>query len=240
MAGAKINAREVVNDIRSGMDDAALMEKYRLSAANLQVLFDKLVQAGVIKQSELDHRLPMFEGTVEVVFKFPEVDESRAKELGEQLIQASKRGVPREAARLVDRGANLNAKGTWGMTPLMWAASKGHAEVVRLLLERGADANAAANNSSTALMWTAFAGHNDLVKLLIERGAAINLQSNCGRTALISAAFNGHLDVVKLLLESGAQPNIKDEEGRTAIDYAIGRGHREVRDVILRYQRPGG
>jgi uncharacterized protein (DUF433 family) len=45
-----IDAREVLQDIRSGIDDSALMEKYRLSAKGLQSLFDKLSNAGLIKQ----------------------------------------------------------------------------------------------------------------------------------------------------------------------------------------------
>jgi uncharacterized protein len=237
MTRAKINAKEILNDIRLGLDDASLMEKYHLSANHLQNLFRKLVQAGVLQQSELDSRSPLFEGTVEVVFRFPAFDDVKAKELGEQLIQAAKKGLLEEMQRLVERGANVDSRGTWGMTPLMWAASKGHGKAVTFLLDRGADVNAQATNSSTALMWTAFAGHRHLAKLLLDRGARINAQSNCGRTALISAAFNGHEDVVSLLLDEGADPEIKDAEGREALAYASGRGHREVADVLIRGRR---
>jgi hypothetical protein len=45
-----IDAREVLLDIRSGIDDYALMKKYRLSAKGVQSLFDKLSKAGLIKQ----------------------------------------------------------------------------------------------------------------------------------------------------------------------------------------------
>ena len=237
MTRAKINAKDVLNDIRKGMDDASLMEKYKLSANHLQHLFGKLVQAGVLQQRELDNRTPMFEGTVEVVFKFPAFDDARTKELGDLLIQAAKKGLLAEVERLVEGGAGVDSRGTWGMTPLMWAASKGHEEVVAYLLNRGADVNAEANNSSTALMWTAFAGHRHLVKLLLDRGARINAQSNCGRTALISAAFNGHEDVVNVLLNKGADPQIKDQEGRGAAAYAEGRGHKRVADVLIRCRR---
>ncbi len=44
MAKIKINAAQVVRDIRSGMDDPDLMGKYNLSAKGLQSLFRKLVQ----------------------------------------------------------------------------------------------------------------------------------------------------------------------------------------------------
>jgi ankyrin repeat protein len=237
MTRAKINAKDVLNDIRSGMDDASLMEKYQLSVNLLHDLFGKLVQAGVLEQSEVDNRAPLFEGTVEVVFRFPVIDEVRAKELGDQLIQAAKKGVLTEVRRLLDRGAAVDSRGTWGMTPLMWAASKGHEAVVRFLLDRGADVNASASNSSTALMWTAFSGHAHLAAVLVERGAHVDAQSNCGRTALISAAFNGHEDMVNLLMNRGADPEIKDQEGREALTYAIGRGHSRVAEALRRGRR---
>lgn len=56
MPKRKIPAKQAVADIRSGMPDAALMEKYRLSAKGLQTLFSKLLEANLLAQSELDNR----------------------------------------------------------------------------------------------------------------------------------------------------------------------------------------
>ncbi len=44
----KIKAKEALEDIRTGMDDISLMEKYKLSAKGLRSLFKKLGQAGII------------------------------------------------------------------------------------------------------------------------------------------------------------------------------------------------
>jgi hypothetical protein len=54
--GAWINAQEAARDIRSGMDDYELMEKFRVSSRGLQSLFDKLVVLGIITQGDLDRR----------------------------------------------------------------------------------------------------------------------------------------------------------------------------------------
>jgi len=62
----KITAREVLRDIRSGLSDQDLMEKYTLSAQGLQSVFHKLVNAGVITQPELDDRVPISERTVDL------------------------------------------------------------------------------------------------------------------------------------------------------------------------------
>jgi hypothetical protein len=48
-----IRANEALNDIRSGLDDEALMDKYGLSVKGLYLLFRKLVSAGVLDPSEV-------------------------------------------------------------------------------------------------------------------------------------------------------------------------------------------
>ena len=62
-----VNAHNAVRDIRSGMSDADLMEKYRLSSKGLQSLFEQLVDAKVLKQRELDQRRPWTDNTVDVL-----------------------------------------------------------------------------------------------------------------------------------------------------------------------------
>ncbi len=56
MARVKLSAKEVVQDIRDGVDDKTLMEKYNLTAEWIPILFAKLVEAGALTQAELDKR----------------------------------------------------------------------------------------------------------------------------------------------------------------------------------------
>ena len=55
-AGAWINAQEAARDVRAGLDDAALMGKYRLTSRGLRSMVDKLVTVGLITQADLDRR----------------------------------------------------------------------------------------------------------------------------------------------------------------------------------------
>ena len=48
-----ISGHEVVQDVNSGMDDLALMEKYKLSPRELDLLMKKLVEAKRISETEL-------------------------------------------------------------------------------------------------------------------------------------------------------------------------------------------
>jgi hypothetical protein len=61
-----IKARDIVNDIRAGLTDHQLMEKYRLSFKGLQSIFKKLEDVKAIKPSELYGRIPSYEDTVNV------------------------------------------------------------------------------------------------------------------------------------------------------------------------------
>lgn len=55
-ARRKISAKEVVEDIRNGMTQTDLMKKYALSFEGLFSLLNKMVDAGLLTQSEVDDR----------------------------------------------------------------------------------------------------------------------------------------------------------------------------------------
>jgi hypothetical protein len=57
MPKRQLNAKEIVRDIRSGMDDAALMEKHALSPKGLQSVYDQLVRGGHVAEADV-HKAP--------------------------------------------------------------------------------------------------------------------------------------------------------------------------------------
>ncbi len=59
-----IKAKDIVNDLRAGMTNAQLMEKYELSAKGLTSIFTKLVDAKAVKEGELTGRVPLAQDTV--------------------------------------------------------------------------------------------------------------------------------------------------------------------------------
>ena len=72
MIKPKIDAKQALQDIRSGMTDAQLMDKYNISARGLESLLKKLVQAGVLLQSEIDDRHPLRTTSVDIaIFRCP-------------------------------------------------------------------------------------------------------------------------------------------------------------------------
>jgi rubrerythrin len=71
MAKRTLNAKELLADIKEGMDDARLMEKYRLSGDRLQIVFEKLVDMGLLKRHDLDKRAVMSEKSIAIAWKCP-------------------------------------------------------------------------------------------------------------------------------------------------------------------------
>ena len=57
MSNGKIPAKELIEDIRKGLDDGALMAKYQLSLHVLQRLFKQLIDRGFIRQEDIEQRL---------------------------------------------------------------------------------------------------------------------------------------------------------------------------------------
>ncbi len=64
----KINAAQFLDDIRSGMDDDALMLKYNLIQRHLQTAFRKIIEKGLITPLELCNRLKVTRSQVREAF----------------------------------------------------------------------------------------------------------------------------------------------------------------------------
>ncbi len=62
----RLKAKNLVNDIRGGVDDSLLMVKYGLSSKGLQSVFRKLVTGNFIRKNELENRSELVEDTAEI------------------------------------------------------------------------------------------------------------------------------------------------------------------------------
>uniref|UniRef100_A0A0D6QYF7 RING-type E3 ubiquitin transferase n=1 Tax=Araucaria cunninghamii TaxID=56994 RepID=A0A0D6QYF7_ARACU len=122
---------------------------------------------------------------------------------GERLVSAARDGDLLEARMLLDFNPCLARYSTFGglNSPLHFAASKGHAEIVTLLLEHGADVNSRNYCGQTALMQACRYGHWEVVQtLLLFKGNVTRADYLSGRTALHFAAVNGHTRCVRLVV----------------------------------------
>lgn len=120
---------------------------------------------------------------------------------------------------LVEGGADLEAEGPLGTTPLVAAAMFGTPSRVRELLELGADVDARRGDGATALQAAVAAELADLA-LMLDYGAQVAAVDGKGRTALHLAARECNPGAVAMLLDAGAEIEARDEHARTALHHA--------------------
>ena len=154
---------------------------------------------------------------------------------------AAERDEAGAARVLIEHGAELDARSSWGQTPLEWAANLGSESVADVLLTHGARG---------APLWTAAAlGRLDDVRGCFDDGS---VRPDVGRTPMpdadlsgwpedtafrmgdvVSDAFyiacrRGHLDVARFLLDQGADVNATGYFGASAIHWAAPRSRMDV------------
>lgn len=141
------------------------------------------------------------------------------------LVVACDRGHGSIASRLLQSGADPNARTKKLWTPLMFAARGGHETIADALLVAGADVNATNDKGSTALISAAGNGHDGMVRRLLEAGAKTDpVESEIGGNALIAASVAGSAETVRLLLDAGMDPAYRTPEGSDALYYAASGG----------------
>ena len=117
--------------------------------------------------------------------------------------------VPETTAALLDAGAEVNVKGTDGLTPLMLAAQNNpNPEVLKVLIEAGEDVNAKDTEGWTPLMIAAIENTPEVLTALLEAGADAKAKNDEGKTALDCARMN------EKLKDTGALKLLTEKAGR--------------------------
>jgi ankyrin repeat protein len=103
--------------------------------------------------------------------------------------------VPGTAARLIEQGADIEARDQSGRTALMYAAGfANNPETVLLLLDKGADIEATDNEGRTPLILAALKSPSPVfVSQLLQYGADAHVTDNHGKKAIDYAKENVNL-----------------------------------------------
>ena len=115
---------------------------------------------------------------------------------------------------LLIAGASVDAQDNAGWSSLMFACSRGCAEIVRLLLQHNANVNLCTFGGATALMFACVLCISTRLKLLKE-----DVSSSVAIEKSISAklTYKSCVDTCLHLLDSSADPNRKDRNGQTSL-----------------------
>jgi len=122
-----------------------------------------------------------------------------------------------------------------GMTPLMYAAAKGHTPTVELLVAHQSEVFARDEFGATPLHYLVASNHElkAVVKLLVTHGADINAKTNTGATPLHYAVAYNNLEAVEVLLAFNATVTVTDANSETPLQLAEA-NHRTAIATLLR------
>lgn len=137
--------------------------------------------------------------------------------LPNQLINAIWRRDVSAVKALLNSGADLNAVGSSGATPLTEAAEMGPLEIARLLLEKGADVNHPNRRGRTPLH--------------IAVDATIDGHIQDG-----GKQWGEETEMIELLLEYGASTAVPDHHNKTPLDCAINYRSQKVVGLLRSWQ----
>jgi outer membrane protein assembly factor BamB len=143
-----------------------------------------------------------------------------ATDTREMLWEAARAGDTARITEALDKGADVNAKARYDVTPLFFAAMNGRVEAVKLLISRGADLNAVDTfYRARAIDMALTNGFADVGLLLLQGGA------RGGDTALMSGVQLNHPDLVRAALRADVT--------RPALQAALGLATQQKKESLV-------
>jgi Ankyrin repeats (3 copies)/Ankyrin repeats (many copies) len=130
--------------------------------------------------------------------------------------------------KLLQSGADVDAKSDKDRAAIHLAAKNGHTSVIQLLLDGMATPAVRDERGRTPLHWAASHGYFRIVRLFcLTQGVDIEARTTDGATPLHFAANGGKIGAVKILLHNGADINAQvTSNGFTALHYAVHHSYR--------------
>ncbi len=176
------------------------------------------------------------EGMIErLAYSWPCPVKARDNRIGTPLHWAAREGRLDLAQRFLAKGADVNAKGAGGPTPMhvgVWVGPGGPPPdwgVTRVYGDSGAA------GGWTPLLWASAKGRKEIVELLIAKGADVNATTADLRwTPLHWAAEEGYKEIAEVLIARGAKVHAKaGNDGGTPLHWAVDQGHNEIAELLI-------
>lgn len=128
----------------------------------------------------------------------------------------------------------LEARTSFGYTPLLCAVGSGRRDNVEKLLAQKAELSARDDLANGVLHWASTLGNPVILKFLIQEGPSldVNASNSKGESPLLIATAKGHHASVAMLLDAGGDPHVKDESGQTLLHHLASSGRQDILTLL--------
>lgn len=136
-----------------------------------------------------------------------------------ELAEAAAKGDLRWINRLIATGADINTKGRFEYTPVMWAIRTHSLKGFEHLLKHGGRLDTSNNTALSAMSLAAGPAPNaKFLKMALAHGGDPNfVDSITGETPIFQAVRSGDVQRVSMLIDAGANLNVRSRGGFTAL-----------------------
>lgn len=130
------------------------------------------------------------------------------------------------ADRLLELGADIDARATCDVTPLAYAANADSPGAIAYLLSRGANINARDTDGDTALVEAILSNSPECVRVLLDKGADMKAVNKYGRGPIHYLAGAGSEDIIEIFRSTGAFTRGNFDKG------AVGKDGLNATDIL--------
>ncbi len=134
---------------------------------------------------------------------------------------------------LLRKGANVNAKSSEGVTPLMYVVQNNSWSLAKILVYNGADVNISPDNGRVALITAVLNNNLDIADYLVQSGAKTDVKDYYSISPLIYASAYGYFYIVDMLLYYGGNINQTTNDGTSALLIASMNGYKNIDSLLL-------
>ncbi len=150
------------------------------------------------------------------------------------------------ALSLIAKGADVNTKNKWKMTPLMYAAELINVEIVEKILEKVTDINQEDVLQRNALYYVVRSNLSydvtdkkeaiKIIDLLLSKNSSLTTRnSEKEDNLLIASSIYGHNNIIEKCIEAGIDINAQDKNGDTALIIACRKRNAETVKLLLKH-----
>lgn len=147
----------------------------------------------------------------------------------EQFIEACRTGDLERVIELIERGVNVNCKGSFNLNPLSLAVNGDHKDIARLLLKNGAQVEIGIFDPPSDVCSS---GDVEMLNILIEGGVDISKFGSSIEMPIVKAIKKEHFEIVETLIENGFNLDRKDLNGKTPLYHALMKGNQKMINLI--------